>query len=178
MKRVRQRMIYGVLCIGLLGIFLLSAVDAQASSNVLKNEQYGFSFDVPKGWVVGDRSSVEGVDAWVYDKRTTDDDYVTSFIVMVTDGEGMDKITEAQLKKSYEAKFKGVKILSFKKEKFQGLPATRVEHQHLKDGYLVRQLQYLIDRRGKGIIFTFSAHNDNFSRHERDFKEILNSFKF
>lgn len=178
MKRVMQRMVYGVLVLGLWGIFLLSAVDAQATPKVFKNEQYGFSFNVPKGWVVGDRRSLDGVDAWVYDKQTTNTDYVTSFIVMVTDGEGMSKVTEAQLKKSYEAKFKGVKLLSFKKEKFQGISATRVEHVHLKDGYLVRQLQYLIDRDGKAIILTFGAHNDAFEGSEEAFSEILSTFKF
>ena len=178
MKRVMQSVFYRVFCIMVWGIVLLSAVEAQATQNVFKSEQYGFSFNVPEGWATGDPNSVEGVDAWIYDERTTNGDYVTSFIVMVTDGEGMDKVTEAHLKKSYEANFKGVKILSFKKEKFQGLPAIRIEHLHLKDGYLVRQLQYLMDRNGKGIILTFGAHNDNFEGHESDFKEILSSFKF
>lgn len=178
MKRIMHSAFCRVFCIMVWGIVLLSVAEAQATPNVFKSEPYGFSFNVPEGWTTGDASSIEGVDAWIYDERTTNGDYVTSFIVTVTDGEGMNKVTEAQLKKSYEANFKGVKILSFEKENFQGLPAIRVEHLHLKDGYLVRQLQYLMDRNGKGIILTFGAHNDNFEGHESDFKEILSSFKF
>ena len=167
----RAIFVFGALCV-LFGM----TMQAQAATNSYKSLEYGFSFDFPAEWTLGEPNKEGGPSVFVYAKPEAN--FATNFNVVVSATMGVDKINKEQLTEVYRNTMGDVKMLSFKKGSFKGSPSLLIEHLWAQGDHKIQQRQLLVDHKGKSYSLTFTAQESHFKKHEKDFDLILNSFNF
>ena len=177
MKREVKSVFRGVLFLSFLAL-LLSGVtlQAQAAPSSFESPKYGFSFTLPDGWSIGDPKIAQGTAAIAFSDPQKGE--VVNFNVVVSPAQGVEKITESQLKETYRAAGLELKNLLFKKGKFQGSPSLHLEYELTQEGVTLKQRQYMVDHKGKGLTLTFTGSKKAFENNQKAFETIVNSFKF
>jgi len=178
-----------IIIIGVILLFLFYPPVKYFGSSKFNSDQYGISFYLPKNWKeIDDKTLVDRYNQAAKLGFAKTNSANASFIIKIDDQKGKKDIniqgSMEELKKIFSEKLKDFELIYMKESVFQDIPCIEAEYVY---GILVdasgnqqktQQKQIIFLKNEKLYWLIFASYPQDFQRDNKDFDEILQTFKF